>query len=460
MIALFGATGDLGRRKILPAFLALEEAGLMPERYRIIGVGRSDRTAGEMRETARRAVEDDGGTAAGPAWERLRDALDYVSADVASGDGDRVARALDEAATAVDAERRVVYLSVPPDGYGPIVEGLDATGALDDTAVALEKPIGTDLESARRVNDALARAGGEDRVFRVDHFLAKETVLDLLTVRLANPALDALWSREHIARVEIDVPEELALEGRAEFYEGTGALRDMLVTHLTEILTIVALEPPPTMAPEDLRAERLRVLQTVRPVAAEDVVRGQYAGYREAEGVAPDSDTETLAAARVFLDAERWRGVPFLMRSGKAMPATRRAVTLTLRSGSGPFAGVERPPNAIRIEIGSPQRLAMGICARRPGPGHGLEQARLELLGGGTLAADEEGLSAYPRVILDVLRGDRTHFLGREESERAWAAFSDVVAGPPPLEEYAPGTWGPEGVARLAAPGGWALENG
>ena len=442
LLVLFGATGDLGRSKLLPAVWEIARDPARPPLAGVLGVGRSERTADDLRGMLADAVGD-GREAAPERWRELVESVDYVAADVAT-DAGRAAlgAAVDAARGRVGADRVAVYLAIPPEDYEAAIEALARIDALGEAQIALEKPIGTDAASARRVNAAIAGALGERRAHRVDHFLSKEPVDDLVALRAGSPALERLWSAEAVACVQIDMPEEGPLEdGRAAFYEQTGAIRDMLATHVLELAAVVGMEPPASLAEGAVAAARERFLAAARPLRAADVVRGQYEGYREAEGVDPRSDTETFAAARLMVDAPRWEGVPFLLRTGKGMHRKARRVTLLLRGGASD-GGAERvvvdlgPETGVRVELG---------------------RGALVLEGDDSLAGAPGGID-YARVLERVLVGDERAFLGRGESQRAWELFAAPLAEPAPVRPYAIGAPGPAEAAAAADPWGWLLD--
>src|SRR3954464_4058591 len=328
VLVLFGATGDLARRKLLPGLFHLEQVGLMPDDYRIVGSSLTELDDDGFREHVRDAlaefcridIADD-------EWERFSERLSYVQSKA-----DALAEGVAKAEEAIGKEaRRLFYLSVPPAAAGSIVRTLGEAGLADRARVGMEKPFGTDLESARELNDTVHEVFQEEQIFRIDHFLGKEAALNLLTLRFANGFLEPLWNREHIDHVQIDVPETLSIGTRGDFYEGTGAYRDMVVTHLLQVLAVVAMEPPPSLDPRALVDEKLKVFRSLLPLRPSDVVFGQYDGYREEAGVAADSNVETFVAARLRVDNWRWAGVPFFLRTGKRMAESARVVSIAFR---------------------------------------------------------------------------------------------------------------------------------
>ncbi len=350
VIVLFGATGDLARRKLIPGLFHLQRVGLMPEDYRIVGSTMEDLDDDGFREHARGALEEFCRMETGGAdWDEFSARLAFAPAR-ADALADGVARA--EQAIGTEA-RRLHYLAVPPPAAGPVVHALGEAGLSARARVIMEKPFGTDLESARKLNDTVHDVFREDQIFRIDHFLGKEAALNMLTLRFANGFLEPVWNREHIDHVQIDVPETLSIGTRGAFYEGTGAYRDMVVTHLLQVLAVVAMEPPSSLEPRALVDEKLKVFRSLLPIDASDVVLGQYEGYTKEKGVASGSKVETFVAARVSVDNWRWAGVPFFLRTGKRMAESARVVSIAFRE----------PPKSM-----FPRDAGFGTG--RPGPPH------------------------------------------------------------------------------------------
>jgi glucose-6-phosphate 1-dehydrogenase len=301
----------------------------------------------------------------------------------------------------------------------------------------------------------------EDQIFRIDHFLGKEAALNLLALRFANGFLEPLWNREHIDHVQIDVPETLSIGSRGEFYEGTGAFRDMVVTHLLQILAVVAMEPPPSLDPRALVDEKLKVFRSVLPIEPDDLVRGQYESYRDEEGVAPDSEVETFVAARVRVDNWRWAGVPFFLRTGKSMAESARVISIAFREPPKSMfpqgSGVGKAgPDHLTFDLSETPRLSLSFYGKRPGPGMHLEKASMQFSLGET-PEHEEVLEAYERLIHDAMTGDRTLFTTAEGVERLWEISAPVLEQPSPLREYEKGSWGPSEMNDLIAPRRWRL---
>lgn len=467
VIVLFGATGDLAKRKLFPGLLHLQNAGLLPEDFRVIGSGRhSPGTDDEFRDRIRDALDDTTG------WDEFAPRLSFVvssaddGADLAAGvrDAEQDLAPGGEDGGDVTGVRRLVYLSVPPSAMTPMVEMLGETGIAERSRLVLEKPFGTDLESAKKLNAGLKKVYAEADIFRIDHFLGKESVQNILALRFANGLFEPVWNRQNIRYVQIDVPEEIGIEGRASFMESTGTFRDMISTHLFQILGFVALEPPYEIAPEALHEEKAKVFHSVRPLDPSRVVFGQYAGYRDEDGVADDSTVETFVALETYVDNWRWFGVPFLLRTGKAMGATRRTVTigfdepaLTMFPG-GSFEGpdTDSAPTELVLELADEPRAELDVRAKVPGPelkvGRGRMRLDLDSVGD-----PDDSLEAYERLLLDVMKGDRTLFTSTEEVERLWELCDPVLADPPRTWEYEQGSWGPKEAVELPGPRGWRV---
>jgi glucose-6-phosphate 1-dehydrogenase len=457
VMVLFGATGDLARRKLLPGLFHLECAGLMPEEYRIVGTSRRGGSAEEFREVARKALGED---AEDGRWERFADRLSF-SAFRADAPGD-----LAEAVAGADRElggsaRRLHYLSIPPAGFADTVRALGSSGLADTARVVLEKPFGVDLDSARALNELVHGVIPEERVFRIDHFLGREAVQNLIALRFANGMFEPIWNRDHIDHVQIDVPETLAVDDRAGFYEDTGAYRDMVVTHLFHVLGFVAMEPPASLDARSIAEETGKVFRSVQPIDPDSVIRGQYAGYRDGEGVAPDSRTETFIALRAEIDNWRWSGVPFFLRTGKRMGEQRRLLTIAFREpprrmfrAAGAFVE-DYGPDHISFDLGNPGGIITSFLAKVPGPQMRLGQARMEFSYEGSFGT--QGLEPYERLMYDAMLGDRTLFTSADGIENLWAASGALLRDPPPLHRYAPGSYGPQKMHELIAPRRWWL---
>jgi glucose-6-phosphate 1-dehydrogenase len=463
VIVIFGATGDLAKRKLLPGLFHLAVSGLLPERYRIIGSSpaRSALTDDEFRSRAYDAVAEFAlSPPTGEAWEQFAGALSFGAADPA--DPSPVVAAVQRAESEIGGSpRRLYHLAVPPVACPPVIAMLGSSGLATGARVIVEKPFGTDLASARDLNAKIHAVFDESQVFRIDHFLGKESVDNILAFRFANGLFEPVWNREHIDYVQIDVPETLSIEGRAAFYEKTGAFRDMIVTHLFQVLGFVAMEPPTSLNAKSLRDEKVKVFEALTPLDVERVVRGQYEGYRQEEGVAPDSDTETFVALRAEVDNWRWHGVPFYLRTGKSLAQSRQTVTLgfrhpTLRlfpvdAGRGGHRG-----NELVIDFHDPGTITAEFLVKEPGAQMRLAEAQMEFRYESSFDMAYE-LEGYERLILDAMLGDQALFTRSDGIERLWEVATPLLDAPPPVEPYAKGSWGPDSIHRLVAPHRWHL---
>jgi glucose-6-phosphate 1-dehydrogenase len=461
VLVLFGASGDLAKRKLYPGFFHLFREGLMPEDFRIIGSGRhSPGSDDEFRERIREALAQHGRGGPDEHWDEFARRLSFVVSS--AEDGQDLAQAVRAAEQEIDADgERLVYLSVPPGAMQDMVRMLGDTGIAEDCSLVVEKPFGHDLASARELNAALHAVLPEESIYRIDHFLGKEAAQNILALRFANGMLEPIWNRDHISYVQIDVPESIDIQGRAGFYEETGAFRDMIVTHLLQILGIVALEAPARIDAESLHLERTKLFQSVRPLDPARVVLGQYEGYRDEDDVADDSTTETFAALEVRVDSWRWSGVPFYLRTGKALAAGRRTVTLGFTEAPLRIFPDEDPGQAVRpseivFELSDDPIVRIELQAKVPGPKFSLGKAALKL---DVEAAFDgsDGLEAYERLLHDVMLRDRLLFTRSEQIERLWEVCAPVLEHRPPAQPYPKGSWGPEPAIELPGPPGWRL---
>jgi glucose-6-phosphate 1-dehydrogenase len=461
VLVLFGATGDLARRKLLPGLFHLGEAGLLPDRYRIVCVSREALTDDEFRVFARSAVDEFGRRPAeGEPWLEFSRLLSYVDSDDGPATlADAVARAEDDVGPDV---ARLHYLSVPPVACAGIVEALGANGLAERARVILEKPFGTDLASAKTLNRTVHAVFDESQIFRIDHFLGKEAVQNILALRFANGMFETGWNREHIDHIQIDVPETLSIGTRGDFYERTGAFRDMVVTHLFQVLGVVAMEPPTSLQPKALVDEKAKVFEAMAPLDPERAVRGQYDGYLDEEGVVVDSDTETFVALEARVENWRWAGVPFYIRTGKRLGQGRRAITIAHREPPlQMFADAARlrdvvGPNKVTFEISEPGSIKASFLAKAPGPTMELGSAQFAFDYENSFSLTNQ-LEAYERLIHDAMVGDNTLFTRADGIERLWEISMPLLENAPPVHSYAPGSWGPDAIHDLLAPRRWHL---
>lgn len=462
-IVLFGATGDLARRKLLPGLFHLCVSGLLPQRLRLIGVSSDELSDQEFRERVRLSIAEFGRVKPeGDAWDAFAAATTYTSGSFGPGQTEALRTAVAASMAELGGPRKLFFSAVPPGAFGAIARGLGEAGLTDAARVILEKPFGTDLASARELNAIVHSVLDEQQVFRIDHFLGKEAVQNLLAFRFANGLFEPVWNRDFIDHVQLDVPETLSIGTRGSFYEATGAMRDMVVTHLFQVLAFAAMEPPPSLRPNALINEKVKVFESMRPLSPGDVVRGQYEGYLEEDGVAPDSQTETFVAGRVMIDNWRWAGVPFFFRTGKRLAEGRRILTVAFKQP--PLALFERASvpvhdmqaNHLTFDLADNGSISASFLAKRPGPDIQLSDARMEFHYGDDPTAGV--LEAYERLIHDALIGDHTLFTRSDGIERLWEVVTPVLDDPPPVQAYAAGSWGPvPAIAGLIAPRRWHL---
>jgi glucose-6-phosphate 1-dehydrogenase len=454
-----GATGDLAQRKLLPGLFHLSSSGFIPG-CRIIGVSLDELDVDRFRAVAREALDQFSSRKVNDAhWDAFAETLDYVP--LAAG-ADALRAAVGNAERALgDETRRVHYLSVPPSAALPAVRLLGDADLVPRSRIIMEKPFGTDLASAVSLNSDLHAVFSEDQIFRIDHFLGKEPAQNILAFRFANGLFEPIWNRNFIDHVQIDVPETLGLGARAGFYEATGAFRDMVVTHLFQVLAFMAMESPTSLEPGPISEEKNKVFRSLLPIDPKDVVRGQYTGYRSEDGVDPESDVETFVALKCSIDNWRWAGVPFFLRTGKRLAEGQRIISIAFREppksmfpvGSGVGA---QGPDHLTFDLADASKMSLSFYGKRPGPGMRLDKLSLQFAMHDTgLIGDV--LEAYERLILDAMRGDRTLFTTAEGIERLWEVSSPLLEAPPPVRLYPPGSWGPKSIHQLVAPHAWRL---
>jgi glucose-6-phosphate 1-dehydrogenase len=468
-LTIFGASGDLTQRKLFPALYALAVRRFLPEHFAVVGVARTELSTEEFRERMRQAVieycrdefrED--------IWEELAAGLRYVRADLVDEQDDReVIATLNEVdETRGTAGNRVYYLAVPPSAIEPIVVQIGPKRAAGGwTRVIVEKPFGHDLESARHLNEVVRAYFDESEIFRIDHYLGKETVQNMLVLRFANGIFEPIWNRQFVDHVQITVAESLGIEGRASFYEQAGAIRDIFQNHLLQLVALTAMEPPIDFTAESVRNEKVKVLRAMHTPGPKHVVRGQYGpgfiegeevpGYREEDGVAPDSNTETYVAAKLFVDNWRWADTPFYVRTGKRLPRRETAIAIQFKRAPHPPFEVDTEealrPNVLLVHIQPDEGVSLAIGAKVPGQGLTIRTVHMDFLYGGAFRG---GLpEAYERLILDCLLGDATLFTRADEVEEQWAVVDAMVApwkrDRPHFPNYAAGTWGPVAADEL-----------
>ncbi|MER6974288.1 glucose-6-phosphate dehydrogenase [Nocardioides sp. NPDC000445] len=462
VIVLFGATGDLARRKLLPGLLRLNEAGLMTD-AQIVGTSLEDLSDEQFIEFAREACEEFGkGDITDERWAAFGGMLSYVSTkEGPHALADAVKLAEKKLQGLGSDVRRLHYLSVPPKAAQDVIRQLEEADLVERARIIMEKPFGTDLESAKELNAKIHEVFAEEQIFRIDHFLGKEAAQNILAFRFANGLFEPIWNRNFIDHVQIDIPETLGLEGRTAFYESTGAYRDMVVTHLMQVLAFMAMEPPTSLAPDPIGEEKNKVFRSIRPLDPRNVVRGQYSGYRGKNEVADDSDTETFIAMKVIIDNWRWAGVPFFLRTGKKLAEGARIISIAFKeppltmfpANSG--AGTQGPDH-LTFDLADQSKMSLSFYGKRPGPGMKLEKLSMQFATQET-SSSTGVLEAYERLIHDAMRGDHTLFTTAEGIETLWEISQPLLDNPPPVRLYAPGSWGPNSIHQLIAPHAWRL---
>ena len=437
-LVFFGASGDLVHKKILPDLYAMERRGRLE--VPVIGVARSDWTLEQFRARARESIEKHGQLDEA-VFARFQERLQYVSGDYgAEGTYAALRKMLGGAAHPLH------YLAVPPSVFPKVVGGLGQSGCARGGRVVVEKPFGRDLASARALSALLHEAFEEGSVFRIDHYLGKEAVQNLLVFRFANTFLEPFWNRDSVQSVQITMAESIGVEGRGGFYEESGAIRDVLQNHMLQVVGFLAMEAPSTTSHDSVRDEQLKVFKQIRPLRPEDVVRGQFRGYREEKGVARDSDVETFAAARLSIDSPRWKGVPFLLRAGKRLPTALTEVLVMLKPPA--FSHLcKGQANYVRLRLSPDVTIAIGARVKRPGEDLIGDPTELKMVA----LPNGDALGAYERLIGDAMAGDGTLFTSEEGVEAAWAVVAAVLDAASPVHRYEPGTWGPPEAGELTA---------
>ena len=444
-LVFFGATGDLANKKIYPALHAMTKRGHL--NVPVIGVARAGWNLEQFKAHARESIEQHGGGVDPAAFDKLAGLMRYVNGDYSDPATYQSLRK-----QLADAKRPAHYLAIPPDWFGRVVEQLAKAGCTQGARVVVEKPFGRDLASARELNGILLGAFDEAHIFRIDHYLGKRPVHDMVFFRFANAFLEAFWNRNFVESVQITMAENIGVEGRGAFYDEVGTVRDVMQNHMFQILANIAMEPPARNDSEALRDEKVKVLRAIPALKPEDVVRGQFQGYRNETGVAPGSTTETFAALRLHINSWRWEGVPFFLRAGKCLPVSSTEVFVRMRHPPRIFASQSSPANYVRFRISPDETIAIG--ATTMDEKDSMVGQLVELLASRRPGAREQ--DAYERVLGDALAGDQTLFAREDYIEEAWRIVDAAIKGASPIHEYAPGSWGPAvAEALMAKDGGW-----
>jgi glucose-6-phosphate 1-dehydrogenase len=457
IFVLFGATGDLAKRMVLPAFYRLAVEGLLPKDWLLVGNGRGNVGHEDFRVRVRGALTEFGSEPKTEDWDAFASRLRFAGGGFDGDSPGSLLDVLDEARRTLGGDPQLVhYLAVPPAAFGELTKGLGQHGLAKDARVVYEKPFGTSPEGFRALDRIVHSVLNEEQVYRIDHFLGKEATQDLHVLRFANELFAAMWNGDHIESVQIDVPEKLGITDRALFYDATGAVLDMLVTHLFQVAAEVAMEPPASLGAQDLQAAREKVIRSFRPLDPAEVVLGQFAGYHDVPGIAAKSTRDTFVAARLWIDNRRWRGVPFYLRTGKRLAESKQQVSIVLREPGGPLAGqLPAESNVLSFSLKGDGKIDMSMIAKKPGPTLELDPAIAAIPLAGL--KDANPLPPYVRLIHDVLTGDRSLFTRPDGLAAVWKVAEPLLASPPTVASYPQGSWGPEQARKLIAPGRWLL---
>jgi glucose-6-phosphate 1-dehydrogenase len=459
VFVLYGGTGDLAKRMVLPAFFDLFVRGLLPKRWKLVGNGRGDVAHEDIRGHVHDVLTEYGDSPTEEQWAEFAPNVLFAGGGFRAEDGGQLPDLIEQTRDELGRDVQLIhYLAVPPSAFAPTTEALNQHGLAAGSKIVYEKPYGTSLDSFRELDDLVHTVFDEEQVFRIDHFLGKEATQNVHMLRFANTMVAGVWNRDFIEEVQIDVPETLDIDDRAGFYDATGAALDMLVTHLFQVAAEVAMEPPLSFLPDDLQDAREAVIAAFRPLAPDEVVLGQYDGYTETEGIADDSTTDTYVAARLWVDTDRWRDVPFGLRTGTRLTTSAQQLSLLFRSPGGPLHSAGKTPEVLAFDLQGSGRIMMELTVKKPGPEFVPDEVdhvlRLDQVAEGSMAP-------YTSLIYDVLRGDRALFTSSAGLASAFTSFAPLQ-GPdrPAVLPYAQESWGPTEADRLTGRFGWLLAQG
>jgi len=455
VFVLYGATGDLAHRLVLPALFRLAKDGLLPTDWRLVGNGRGDVSHEDFRKRVHDSLAEFGAAPEGPVWDDFASKLLFAGGGFSKDDPGSLLTVLEDAHAQLGEHGEMIhYLAIPPSAFERITQGIGEHGLSSHARIVYEKPFGTSMQEFRELNELAHTVFDESDVYRIDHFLGKEGAQAIQAVRAGNTLVAAAWCRDFIDSVQIDVPETLDIGTRAQFYDGTGAFLDMIVTHLIQLAAQVAMEPAGS-DPEEIARAREQVIAAFRPMQPAEVVLGQYDDYGQAPGVAAGSQTDTFVAARLWVDNERWQGVPFLLRTGKALARSAQRVSIVFRRPADAPEGTPARGSVLTFDLAGDGGVSLSLVGKQTGPGEEVTVGEADLPLPQTFGG--ASLPAYSRLVHDVLRGDRALFTRPEGLSHVWTTVGRVLADRPAVQSYPRGSWGPAEAAALAGPEGWIL---